>query len=160
MTPENKEHFLSKKEAIFLLLTGIGDDIYSTVDACKTANEMWIAIERLQQGESLNVQDVKTNLFWEFGKFTSRDGESMESYYSRFYKLMNELTRNNLQVTTMIVNERITKKRTKNEAKTTKPDSEWKSRKKTKSKSKPKPEKVNRKSTQVNPEAKSQEKQV
>ncbi|GKA98056.1 hypothetical protein Tco_0825950, partial [Tanacetum coccineum] len=89
MTPENKEHFLSEKEAIFLLLTGIGDDIYSTVDACKTANEMWIAIERLQQGESLNVQDVKTNLFWEFGKFTSRDGESMESYYSWFYKLMN-----------------------------------------------------------------------
>ncbi|GJT97335.1 reverse transcriptase domain-containing protein [Tanacetum coccineum] len=54
--------------------------------------------------------------------------------------------------------ERIFKKRTKNEAKTTKPDSDWKSRKKTKSKSKPKPEKVNRKSTQVNPEAKSQEK--
>ncbi|GJT52246.1 hypothetical protein Tco_0978403 [Tanacetum coccineum] len=36
--------------------------------------------------------------------FTSRDGESMESYYLRFYKLMNELTRNNLQVTTMQVN--------------------------------------------------------
>ncbi|GJS37568.1 hypothetical protein Tco_0535950 [Tanacetum coccineum] len=83
MTPENKEHFLSEKEAIFLLLTGIGDEIYSTVDACKTANEIWIAIERLQQVESLNVQDVKTNMFWEFGKFTSRDGESMESYYSR-----------------------------------------------------------------------------
>ncbi|GJW23658.1 hypothetical protein Tco_0034280 [Tanacetum coccineum] len=83
------------------------DDIYSTVDACNTANEMWIAIERLQQGESLNVQDVKTNLFWEFGKFTSQDGESMESYYSRFYKLMNELTRNNLQVTTMQVNVQI-----------------------------------------------------
>ncbi|GKA71468.1 putative reverse transcriptase domain-containing protein, partial [Tanacetum coccineum] len=86
---------------IFLLLTGIGDEIYSTVDACNTANEMWTAIERLQQGESLNIQDVKTNLFWEFGKFTSRDGESMESYYSRYYKLMNELTRNNLQVRTM-----------------------------------------------------------
>ncbi|GKA44514.1 retrovirus-related pol polyprotein from transposon TNT 1-94, partial [Tanacetum coccineum] len=41
---------------------------------------------------------------WEFGMFTSRDGESMESYYSRFYKLMNGLTRNNLQVTTMQVN--------------------------------------------------------
>ncbi|GJS80087.1 hypothetical protein Tco_0729968 [Tanacetum coccineum] len=54
-------------------------EIYSTVDACNTANEMWIAIERLQQGESLNVQDVKTNLFWEFGKFTSRDGELHES---------------------------------------------------------------------------------
>ncbi|GKF38397.1 hypothetical protein Tco_0118458, partial [Tanacetum coccineum] len=65
-----------KKEAIFLILTGIGDEIYSAVDACNTAKEMWTSIERLQRGESLNVQDVKTNLFWEFGKFTSRDGES------------------------------------------------------------------------------------
>ncbi|GKD46519.1 hypothetical protein Tco_1271164 [Tanacetum coccineum] len=65
---------------------------------------MWIAIERLQQGESLNIQDVKTNLFWEFGKFTSHDGESMESYYSRFYKMMNEMIRNNLTVATMQVN--------------------------------------------------------
>ncbi|GKC22321.1 hypothetical protein Tco_1024471, partial [Tanacetum coccineum] len=38
MTPKNKEHFLSKKEAIFLLLTGIGDDIYSTVDASRSTN--------------------------------------------------------------------------------------------------------------------------
>ncbi|GKB22978.1 hypothetical protein Tco_0862379 [Tanacetum coccineum] len=59
-------------------------------DACNTANEMWTAIERLQQGESLNIQDVKTNLFWEFGKFTSRDGESMESYYSRDLELSSE----------------------------------------------------------------------
>nr|GEX43571.1 integrase, catalytic region, zinc finger, CCHC-type, peptidase aspartic, catalytic [Tanacetum cinerariifolium] len=29
---------------------------------------MWEAIERLQQGESLNIQDVKTNLFLECGK--------------------------------------------------------------------------------------------
>ncbi|GKA73259.1 retrovirus-related pol polyprotein from transposon TNT 1-94 [Tanacetum coccineum] len=69
-----------------------------------TAHKMWIAIERLQQGESLNIQDVKTNLFWEFRKFTSHDGESMESYYSRFYKMMNEMIRNNLTVATMQVN--------------------------------------------------------
>ncbi|GKB58037.1 hypothetical protein Tco_0914223 [Tanacetum coccineum] len=84
-----------------LLLTRIGDEIYSTVDSCKTAHDMWIAIKRLQQGESLNIQDVKTNLFWEFGKFTSHDGESMESYYSRFYKMINEMIRNNLTVATM-----------------------------------------------------------
>nr|GEV59011.1 integrase, catalytic region, zinc finger, CCHC-type, peptidase aspartic, catalytic [Tanacetum cinerariifolium] len=73
MSPENKTHFQAEKEAINLILTGIGDEIYSTVDACQTAQEMWEAIERLQQaikrlqqGESLNIQDVKTNLFWEF----------------------------------------------------------------------------------------------
>nr|GEW03576.1 RNA-directed DNA polymerase, eukaryota [Tanacetum cinerariifolium] len=34
MSPENKAHFLAEKEAIHLILTRIGDDIYSTVDAC------------------------------------------------------------------------------------------------------------------------------
>ncbi|GKA35700.1 hypothetical protein Tco_0722191 [Tanacetum coccineum] len=52
MSPENKAHYESEKEEIHLLLIGIGDEIYSTVDACKTAHEMWIAIERLQQVSS------------------------------------------------------------------------------------------------------------
>ncbi|GJV33917.1 retrovirus-related pol polyprotein from transposon TNT 1-94 [Tanacetum coccineum] len=104
MSSENKAHYESKKEAIHLLLTGIGDEIYLTINAFKTAHEIWIAIEKLQQGESLNIQDVKTNLFWEFGKFTSHDEESMESYYSRFYKMMNEMIRNNLTVATLQVN--------------------------------------------------------
>ncbi|GKF18356.1 hypothetical protein Tco_0063274, partial [Tanacetum coccineum] len=43
MSPKNKEHYQSEKKAIRLLLTGIGDEIYSTVDACKTAHNMWIA---------------------------------------------------------------------------------------------------------------------
>nr|GEW91431.1 hypothetical protein [Tanacetum cinerariifolium] len=60
---ENKADYESEKKAIHLLLTRIGDEIYSTVDACKTAHEMWIDIERLQQGESPNIQNVKTNLF-------------------------------------------------------------------------------------------------
>nr|GEZ51340.1 hypothetical protein [Tanacetum cinerariifolium]GEZ51354.1 hypothetical protein [Tanacetum cinerariifolium]GEZ51361.1 hypothetical protein [Tanacetum cinerariifolium] len=76
MSPENKVHFQAEKEVIHLILTGIGDEIYLTVDACQTAQEMWEAIERLQQSESLNIQDVKTNIFWEFGKFTSHDGET------------------------------------------------------------------------------------
>ncbi|GJV34699.1 putative reverse transcriptase domain, ribonuclease H-like domain protein [Tanacetum coccineum] len=37
-------------------------------------------------------------------KFTSRDGESTESYYSRFYKMMKEMVRNQLEVGTMQVN--------------------------------------------------------
>nr|GFD03339.1 hypothetical protein [Tanacetum cinerariifolium] len=98
MSPKNKAHYQSEKEAIHLILTGIRDEIYSTVDACKTTQEMWEAIERLQQGESLNIQEFKTNLFWEFGKFTSHNGELMESYYIRFYKLMNEMIINNLTV--------------------------------------------------------------
>nr|GEU53515.1 Gag-Pol polyprotein [Tanacetum cinerariifolium] len=70
MSPANKVHFEAKKEAIHPILTGIGDEIYST----------------------------------EFGKFTSHDGETMESYYTRFYKLMSQMIRNNLTIATMQVN--------------------------------------------------------
>ncbi|GKC22612.1 hypothetical protein Tco_1024762, partial [Tanacetum coccineum] len=87
-------------EAVQIILTGIDNDIYSTVDACPNACEMWKSIKRLKQGESINVQYLETNLYGEFGKFTSRDGESLESYYSRFYKMMNELVRNQCDVTT------------------------------------------------------------
>nr|GEW71351.1 hypothetical protein [Tanacetum cinerariifolium] len=46
MSPENKAYFQAKKEAIHLILTGIGDKIYSTVDACQTAQKIREAIER------------------------------------------------------------------------------------------------------------------
>nr|GEV36482.1 retrovirus-related Pol polyprotein from transposon TNT 1-94 [Tanacetum cinerariifolium] len=86
-----RDQLNTEAEAVQIILTGIDNDIYSTVDACPNACEMWKAIERLKQGESINIQDLETNLYWEFGKFTSRDSESLESYYSRFYKMMNEL---------------------------------------------------------------------
>ncbi|GKD06512.1 hypothetical protein Tco_1181486, partial [Tanacetum coccineum] len=66
-----------------IILNGIDNDIYSTIDACPNAMEMWKVIEKLKQGDSINVQDLETNLYWEFGKFTSRDGETLDSYYSR-----------------------------------------------------------------------------
>nr|GEV47181.1 hypothetical protein [Tanacetum cinerariifolium] len=47
MSPENKAYFLVEKEAIHLILTGYEDEIYSTIDACQTAHEMWEEIERL-----------------------------------------------------------------------------------------------------------------
>nr|GEX55279.1 hypothetical protein [Tanacetum cinerariifolium] len=75
------------KDRPLMLAPGIDNNIYSTVDACPNACEMWKAIERLKQGESINVQDLETNLYWEFGKFTSHDGESLESYYLRMAKV-------------------------------------------------------------------------
>nr|GEW50219.1 hypothetical protein [Tanacetum cinerariifolium] len=94
----------AEAKSVQIILIGIDNNIYSTVDACPNVCEMWKAIERLKQGESINVQDLETNLYWEFRKFTSRDGESLESYYSRFYKMMNELIRNQYDVTNHQVN--------------------------------------------------------
>ncbi|GKF30403.1 hypothetical protein Tco_0100201, partial [Tanacetum coccineum] len=68
-----RDQLNDEAEVVQIILTGIDNDIYSTVDAFPNACEMWKAIERLKQGESINVQDLETNLYWEFGKFTSRD---------------------------------------------------------------------------------------
>nr|GEX28805.1 integrase, catalytic region, zinc finger, CCHC-type, peptidase aspartic, catalytic [Tanacetum cinerariifolium] len=59
----------AEAEAVQIILTGIDNDIYSTVDACPNACEIWKAIERLKHDESINVQDLETYLYWEFGKF-------------------------------------------------------------------------------------------
>nr|GEX01291.1 hypothetical protein [Tanacetum cinerariifolium] len=83
-----RDQLNAEAEAVQVILTGIDNDIYSTVDACLNACEMWKAIKRLKQGESINVQDLETNMYWKFRKFTSQDGETLESYYSReFYAL-------------------------------------------------------------------------
>ncbi|GJX93925.1 retrovirus-related pol polyprotein from transposon TNT 1-94 [Tanacetum coccineum] len=80
---ETSGQITSLGPSLMIILIGIDNDIYSTVDACPNACEMCKAIERLKQGESINVQDLETNLYWEFGKVASRDDESLESYYSR-----------------------------------------------------------------------------
>ncbi|GJU99957.1 hypothetical protein Tco_1329228 [Tanacetum coccineum] len=89
MTPENKAHYESEKEAIHLILTGIGDEIYSTVDACQTTQEMWEAIERNLHGgkcahPGLTFQDIcknwgKLDQFSAYynGSCTSKDNEDL-----------------------------------------------------------------------------------
>ncbi|GJR64639.1 hypothetical protein Tco_0010704 [Tanacetum coccineum] len=47
-------------------------------------------------GEFIYIHNVYTKLFWEFAKFTSRDGETIESYYRRFYRMMNEMQTSDL----------------------------------------------------------------
>ncbi|GJS96169.1 retrovirus-related pol polyprotein from transposon TNT 1-94, partial [Tanacetum coccineum] len=86
---QNKEHFLSEKEAIFLLLTGIGDNIYSTVIACKTANEMWIAIERLQQVSEEDSDPEQAQ--------RDKDMQKNLALIAKYFKRLYKPTNNNLQ---------------------------------------------------------------
>nr|GFC16213.1 hypothetical protein [Tanacetum cinerariifolium] len=63
VTHEIRDQLNAEAEAVQIIPTGIDNDIYSTVDVCPNACEMWKVIERLKQGESINVQDLETNLF-------------------------------------------------------------------------------------------------
>nr|GEU76222.1 hypothetical protein [Tanacetum cinerariifolium] len=48
----------------------------------------------MMKGSDIGIQEKKAKLFNEWGRFTSTDGESIESYYHHFLKLMNDLKRN------------------------------------------------------------------
>ncbi|GJY60949.1 hypothetical protein Tco_0461606, partial [Tanacetum coccineum] len=50
-----QDQLTAEAKDVKIILTGIDNDIYSTVDACPNACEMWKAIERLKQGKSINV---------------------------------------------------------------------------------------------------------
>nr|GEU72801.1 retrovirus-related Pol polyprotein from transposon TNT 1-94 [Tanacetum cinerariifolium] len=58
----------------------------------------------LTDGKSARTHIDTKNLYSRILMFTSQDGESLESYYSRFYKMMNELIKNQCKVTNHQVN--------------------------------------------------------
>ncbi|GJR57083.1 hypothetical protein Tco_1499245 [Tanacetum coccineum] len=67
LTDKEVKQMEANDQAIQIILMGLPKDIYVAVDSCETAQEIW---------------------------FTSTDGESIESYYHRFSKLMNDFKRN------------------------------------------------------------------
>nr|GEX44252.1 hypothetical protein [Tanacetum cinerariifolium] len=76
------------------ILLGLPEDIYATVDSCETAQEIWLRVQQMMKGFDIGIQEKKAKLFNEWKRFTSSEGESTESYYHCFLKLMNDLKRN------------------------------------------------------------------
>nr|GFC22898.1 Gag-Pol polyprotein [Tanacetum cinerariifolium] len=66
----------------------------AVVDSCETAQEIWLRVQQTMKGSDVGIQEKKAKLFNEWERFTSNEGESIESYYHRFLKLMNDLKRN------------------------------------------------------------------
>nr|GEV97248.1 hypothetical protein [Tanacetum cinerariifolium] len=81
-------------QAIQTILLGLPEDIYAAVDSCETPQEIWLRVQQMMKGFNIGIQKKKAKLFNEWERFTSNEGESIESYYHRFLKLMNDLKRN------------------------------------------------------------------
>nr|GEX20866.1 hypothetical protein [Tanacetum cinerariifolium] len=81
MSSENKAHFLAEKEAIHLILTGIGDEIYSTVDACQTAQEIFYNLMNEMIINNLIVTTMQVNV-----QFL----QQLQQEWSRFVTIVKE----------------------------------------------------------------------
>nr|GEZ66657.1 hypothetical protein [Tanacetum cinerariifolium] len=113
MSPENKAYFLAEKEAIHVNLTGIGDEICSTVDACQIAQEMWEVIERLQQGmeiakpitspsETTSEEDIDPEQAQR-----DKDMQKKLALIAKYFKKIYKPTNNNLKTSSNSKNENV-----------------------------------------------------
>ncbi|GJU65869.1 hypothetical protein Tco_1247704 [Tanacetum coccineum] len=94
LTEKEVKQMEDDDQAIHLILTGLPEDMYATVDSCETAQEIWLHVQQMMKGSDIGIQDKKAKLFNEWERFTSTVKESTESYYYHFSKLMNDFKRN------------------------------------------------------------------
>ncbi|GKD11439.1 hypothetical protein Tco_1191124 [Tanacetum coccineum] len=81
-------------QAIQIILMGLPEDVYAAVDSCQTTRETWLRVQQMMKGSDLGEQEKKKILFNEWERFKSTKGESIESCYHCFSKLMNDYARN------------------------------------------------------------------
>ncbi|GKE00539.1 hypothetical protein Tco_1388522, partial [Tanacetum coccineum] len=94
LTEKELKQVEADDQAIQTILLGLPEDIYAAVDSCETAQEIWLRVQQMMKGSDIGIQEKKAKLFNEWERFTSTEGESIESYYHRFSKLMNDFKRN------------------------------------------------------------------
>nr|GEU65892.1 retrovirus-related Pol polyprotein from transposon TNT 1-94 [Tanacetum cinerariifolium] len=94
LTEKELKQIEADDQAIQTILLSLPEDIYAAVDNCETAQEIWLRVQQIMKGSDIGIQKKKAKFFNEWEMFTSTDGKSIESYYHRFLKLMNDLKRN------------------------------------------------------------------
>nr|GFA43634.1 hypothetical protein [Tanacetum cinerariifolium] len=94
LTEKELKQIEADDQAIQTNLLGLPEDIYAAVDSCETAQEIRLRVQQMMKGSDIGIQEKKAKLFNEWERFTSAEGESIESYYHHFLKLMNDLKQN------------------------------------------------------------------
>nr|GEW49908.1 hypothetical protein [Tanacetum cinerariifolium] len=95
-----RDQLNAKAEAVQIILTGIDNDIYSTVDDCPNACEMWKAIERNQCkviNHQVNVQFL-LQLQPEWQRFVTLVKQNQELKTISYYKLYDILKQHQHEV--------------------------------------------------------------
>ncbi|GKC69463.1 hypothetical protein Tco_1115346, partial [Tanacetum coccineum] len=79
---DDLKHHEAEIEAMNLILISIPNDIYNSVDACKTKKSMWQRVERLMRVTVQNKVDMETRFNNEFDKFVAEPREALVSVYN------------------------------------------------------------------------------
>nr|GEW94277.1 hypothetical protein [Tanacetum cinerariifolium] len=81
LTEKELKQIEADDQVIQTILLGLPKDIYAAVDSCETAQEIWLRVQQMMKGSDIGIQEKNAKLVNEWERFTSNEGESIESYY-------------------------------------------------------------------------------
>nr|GEV06596.1 hypothetical protein [Tanacetum cinerariifolium] len=84
LTDKELKLIKANDQAIQTILLGFPEDIYDAVDSCETTQQIWLRVQQMMKGSDIGIQEKKAKLFNEWERFTSNEGESIESYYHQW----------------------------------------------------------------------------
>nr|GEZ11898.1 hypothetical protein [Tanacetum cinerariifolium] len=109
----HKEHLSSVRNADIratnILLQGLPKDIYTLINHYTDAKDIWDNVKMLLEGSELTKEDRESQLYDDFKHFRQHKGESINDYYVRSAKLINDMrnikmTMSRLQLNSKFVN--------------------------------------------------------
>ncbi|GKE69053.1 gag-pol polyprotein [Tanacetum coccineum] len=86
------------------LLQGIPKDIYSLINHYTDAKDIWENVKMILEGFELTKDDRESQLYDEFKHFRQIKGETIQGYYVRFTKLINDMTNIKMTMSRMQLN--------------------------------------------------------
>ncbi|GKC94898.1 hypothetical protein Tco_1160340 [Tanacetum coccineum] len=91
LSAEEKERYKADIRATNILLQGIPKDIYSLINHYTDAKDIWENVKMILEGSELTKDDRESQLYDEFEHFRQIKGETIQGYYVRFTKLVNNM---------------------------------------------------------------------
>ncbi|GJR93238.1 hypothetical protein Tco_0265412 [Tanacetum coccineum] len=102
---DNLLYYDAELDLMNMIILAIPNEIYNSVDSCKTAKEMWARVERLMRGTIQNQVDRETQFTNEFDQFVVEPGESTISCLTIILLInVKNLNENNMKFPTVLVN--------------------------------------------------------
>ncbi|GKF02290.1 hypothetical protein Tco_0029213 [Tanacetum coccineum] len=83
---------------------GIPKDIYSLINHYTDAKDIWENVKMILEGSELTKDDRESQLYDEFEHFCQIKGETIQGYYVRFTKLINDMRNIKMTMSRMQLN--------------------------------------------------------
>nr|GFA07011.1 hypothetical protein [Tanacetum cinerariifolium] len=91
LNSKERDRYNADIRATNILLQGLPKDVYTLINHYTDAKDIWDNVKMLLEGSEMNKEDRESQLYDEFEHFRKHKEESINDYYVRFSKLINDI---------------------------------------------------------------------